>query len=274
MLTPTMLAGHPPSGAEIVLGTSTMRAGRMRLGQQVGVSASGRPQQVSIVGRAVFPYFGQGSFTPTDLGQGALVPASMLAPQAHAIGAAGYNFILLSFAPGARQPAHIAAFRHAMARFCQTVEQSTCVVTDQRPNGVINYQRIDGTPLILAGLLAVLGLGVLAQFTLQSARSRRREFAVLRALGLQRAQLTAATVWQITTLTGLALLIGLPLGAAAGHWAWALFADVLGISPGTSIPIATGLLLVPAVLIAANIFAFMPARGSARVRLAELLRTE
>jgi hypothetical protein len=274
LLTPTMLAGRAPIAGQLVLGTSTMRGGAFRLGQIVDVAASGQPQPLEVVGRAVFPYFGQGSFTPTDLGAGALVPASVLAAQSGAVVGGGYNFVLLKFAPGPHKAADIAAFQRAVARFCASVQQSTCVVTNQQPNGLINYQPVDATPLILAGLLAILGLGVLAQFAFQSARSRRRDFAVLRTLGLRRHQLTAVMFWQISTVTGIALLFGLPLGVAAGHWAWALFADVLGISPGTAIPIATGLLVIPAVLLAANAVALWPASGSTRARPAQLLRTE
>ena len=76
LLTPTMLAGRAPIAGQLVLGTSTMRGGAFRLGQIVDVAASGQPQPLEVVGRAVFPYFGQGSFTPTDLGAGALVPAA------------------------------------------------------------------------------------------------------------------------------------------------------------------------------------------------------
>ena len=274
LLTPTILAGRPPAAGQVVLGTSTMRDGAFRLGQTVDVAASGPSQPLRVVGRAVFPYFGQGSFTPTDLGAGAMVPASMLAAEAEQASGSGYNFVLLKFAPGPHKAADIAAFKHAVAKFCASVQQSTCVVTNQQPNGVINYEPVDATPLILAGLLAILGLGVLAQFAFQSARSRRRDFAVLRTLGLRRNQLTAVMFWQISTVTGLALLIGLPVGAAAGHWAWALFADVLGISPGTGVPIATGLLLIPAVLVAANAVALWPASGSTRARPAQLLRSE
>jgi hypothetical protein len=274
LLTPTMLAGRAPIAGQLVLGTSTMRGGAFRLGQIVEVAASGQPQPLEVVGRAVFPYFGQGSFTPTDLGAGALVPASVLAAQSQQVTGGGYNFVLLKFAPGPRKAADIAAFQRAVASFCARVQQSTCVVTNQQPNGLINYQPVDATPLILAGLLAVLGLGVLAQFAFQSARSRRRDFAVLRTLGLRRHQLTAVMFWQISTVTGTALLLGVPLGVAAGHWAWALFADVLGISPGTAIPIATGLLLIPAVLLAANAVALWPASGSTRAHPAQLLRTE
>ena len=115
---------------------------------------------------------------------------------------------------------------------------------------------------------------MLAQFTFESARIRRRDFAVLRTLGLQRRQLTAVTCWQTTTLTGLALLLALPIGAAGGHWAWSLFADVLGISPGTAIALAPALVLIPAVLLAANLVALWPGRRSSTVRPVELLRTE
>jgi predicted lysophospholipase L1 biosynthesis ABC-type transport system permease subunit len=97
---------------------------------------------------------------------------------------------------------------------------------------------------------------------------------VLRTLGLRRRQLTAVALWQITTLTVLAMLAGLPAGAAAGRWAWAAFAHVLGIAPGTGVPVLTGLLLVPAVLLAANLVACWPARRNFRLRPAELLRVE
>ena len=118
-----------------------------------------------IVGRAVFPNFGQGSFTPTDLGEGAVVTAATLEPQATAAaGGRGYNFVLLRFAPGPHRAADIAAFNRAMTPFCATVQQPTCVISDQRPNGATNYARIDATPEVLAGILALLGLVVLGQF--------------------------------------------------------------------------------------------------------------
>jgi hypothetical protein len=274
LLAPTLLAGHLPRGREVVLGTSTMRSGGYRIGQSVRLTGQRLP--VTVVGRATFPSFAQGSFTPTDLGLGALVPASLLMAQAdEASGAHGYyNFVLLKFAPGADKAAVLAAFRRATARYCVSVQQSTCVLASQTPAGIVYYQRINATPLLLAGLLAVLGLGLLAHFMVQSARTRGRDFAVLRTLGLQRRQLTALLIWQVCTLTAIAVLTGIPVGAAAGHWAWALFADVLGVPPGTSIPVGTGLLLIPAALLAANLVALWPARRNLRFRPAQLLRAE
>jgi FtsX-like permease family len=276
MVSPTLLSGRlPRSGREIVLGTSVLREIGKDIGQPVPVSASGAPvRPASIVGRAIFPYFGQGTFTPTDLGEGAVLTAATLTPQSSAANGSGYNFVLLKFAPGRRQAADIAAFGRAMAPFCATVEQPTCVITDQRPNGASNYARIDATPEVLAGVLALLGLAVLGQFAMSSARRRRREFAILKTLGLLRRQLAAITAWQVTALTALALLVGLPLGVAVGHWAWALFADEVGLSTAAITPVTLVLLTVPVAILAAVAVTLPAGRRCARLRPAAVLRSE
>ncbi len=273
---PTLLAGRPPrSPSEIVLGTSVPFPAGTQTGQSVPVTAAGhREEPAVVVGRAIFPYFGQGSFTPTDLGDGAEVTAAMLESQSSAANGSGYNFVLLRFAARPGRAADIADFGRAMAGFCSTVEQPTCVIRDERPNGVINYARIDGTPEVLAGILAVLGLAVVAQFAVTSSRRRRRDFAVLRAIGLLRRQLNAVTAWQITTLTGLALLAALPIGVAAGRGAWMLFADEVGLSAGAITPLPLILAMIPATILAANAITLPPGRRCARLNPAAVLRSE
>ncbi|HEY2689889.1 MAG TPA: ABC transporter permease [Streptosporangiaceae bacterium] len=276
LASPTLLAGRPPrTRHEIVLGTSVLRRAGTDLGQPVPVSASGgRAAPAVIVGRAIFPNFGQGSFTPTDLGEGAVVTAATLEPQSSAANGSGYNFVLLRFAPGPHRAADIAAFRRAMAPFCATIQQPTCVVSDQRPNGATNYARIDATPEVLAGILAVLGLAVLAQFIVASGRRRRRDFAVLKTLGLLRGQLTAVTAWQVTALTLLALLVGLPLGVAAGHWAWGLFAAQVGLSTSAITPLLLVILTPPCAVLAANAITYPAGRYAAHRNPAAMLRSE
>ena len=274
---PTLLSGRlPHSAREIVLGTSVLRQIGKSIGQSVPVAPAGSPAApAAIVGRAIFPYFGQGSFTPTDLGEGAVVTPAALTPQSSATGnGAGYNFVLLKFAPGPRQPADIAAFGRAMAPFCGAVQQPTCVVTNQRPNGASNYARIDATPEVLAGVLAVLGLAVLGQFGMSSARRRRCEFAMLKTLGLLRRQLAAITAWQVAALTVLALLVGLPLGVAVGHWAWALFANEVGLSTAALTPVTLVLFMVPAAILAAVAVTLPAGRYCARLSPAAALRSE
>ncbi len=275
LLSPTLLAGASPRGpADIVLGTSVLRAARMRVGSSAVVTAGGRQRTERIVGRAVFPFFGEGSFTPTDIGDGAVVPAALLEPQAAASSGSGYNFVLVRFGPGTRPAAEAARLARAVSRICARADQSTCVVVSQRPNGVDNFARIDGTPEVLAVILAVLSLAVLGQFAVVSASRRRRDFAVLKTLGLRRRQLAAVAAWQVTVVTGLGLLAGLPVGVAAGHWAWEQFAAAAGLPTVAITPVLFVLLMVPAAVLAANVTAMPPGQLSARRSPAAVLRTE
>jgi hypothetical protein len=276
LISPTLLAGRPPrTGREIVLGSSTLHDLGLHVGQEVPVTVNERRIQDRIVGQAVFPNFGQGSFTPTDLGEGAETTAAVLGPQATPRGErSGFQVVLLRFAGGPGRAAAVTRFRRSMAGFCADVQQSTCVVIGQRPNGVTDYTRIDGTPEVLAGLLAGLGVAVLAQLAVVSGRRRRHDFAVLKALGLLRRQISQVTAWQVSTLAGLALLIGLPLGVAVGRWSWQLFAAGLGVPADASLPVTLVLVMVPAVLIIANAVALWPGWSAARVSPARALRTE
>jgi ABC-type antimicrobial peptide transport system permease subunit len=269
-----ILAGRPPrTSREIVLGTSVLRDLGLRVGQTVTVTASGEPISMRITGSAVFPYFGQGSFTATDAGQGAETTAVPLLAQANAVNGTGYNFALVRFTAGPAEQAGVAAFRRALDTYCQNVQQSTCVVTDQRPNTVNNYAAIDGTPAVLAGILAVLGGGVLAQFLLASARRRRHDFAVLKVLGMARSQLRAVAFWQVAVVTAVTLAVGLPLGVAAGRWAWRLFTGQVGL-PGDAITPLPVLWMIPVTFALAALIALPPARSVARVPAADTLRSE
>jgi len=274
MTSSTVLAGRPPAtGGDIALGTSVLRQLGLRVGQTVKVAAPSGTRSMLITGSAVFPYFGQGSFTPTDVGEGAETTAAVLAPLANAANGPGYNFALVSFASGPARQADLAAFERNWRGFCASVEQNTCLVTDQRPNTVTNYAAIDATPEILAGVLAVLGLAVLAQFILASARRRRRDFALLKVLGMLRRDLSAVAFWQVATVTAVALVIGVPLGIAAGRWAWQLFANQAGLPPDPVTPLSV-LWMIPATLLAAALVALPPARSVARVPAAATLRSE
>jgi predicted lysophospholipase L1 biosynthesis ABC-type transport system permease subunit len=157
-----------------------------------------------------------------------------------------------------------------MTAFCRTVQQSTCVVTNQRPNGVTNYASIDRTPTVLD----LVGAAVLGQFIVVSGRRRRRDFAILKALGMLRSQVRAITAWQVSTLTGLALLAGLPLGIVVGRWSWALFGHGPGIPAVAITPVRAVLIMVPAVIVIANAIALWPGQATARLSPATVLRAE
>ena len=70
------------------------------------------------------------------------------------------------------------------------------------------------------------------------------------------------------------MAIGVPLGVAAGRWAWIAFARNLGIVPAPQVPILLLLLLIPATVIVANLVAVVPGEVAARVRPGRALRAE
>ena len=151
-----------------------------------------------------------------------------------------------------------------------------CTVTaDQRPGEIKNYTGIRDTPLLLGLVLAVLAVGTLIHVLVTGVRRRRRDLAVLKALGFTRSQVRAVVAWQATALAAAALVIGVPAGIIAGRWTWAVFANAAGVSPQATIALPVVLLAVPLVtLLLANLIAAFPGRVAARLRPATVLRCE
>ena len=141
------------------------------------------------------------------------------------------------------------------------------------PPEVREVKGVNGLPLVLAFVLTLLAVGTIAQTLVTSVRRRRRDLAILKAVGFVGRQVRASVAWQATAIAGPGLLVGLPLGVAAGRWAWTLLAQGFAIQPVAVL--SPGLLLaVPAVLLLANAVAAIPARTAARTRAAVVLRTE
>ena len=151
----------------------------------------------------------------------------------------------------------------------------TCqALTAAQPAAISNYSRVRATPLVLGALLALLAVALIAQALLTTARRRRRDFAIVKALGFLRRQVAATVAWQASTLAALALAVGLPLGVAGGRWAWAWFASSVGVGPGATVPVTAVALAIPVTLLLANLVAAVPGTAAARTRPAVTLRTE
>ena len=71
-------------------------------------------------------------------------------------------------------------------------------------------------------------------------------------------------MWETTTLVSLALLIGLPLGALLGRFAWSVFADDLGAVAEPQVAWIPLLLTIPVAFVLANLVAAVPAWLPAR----------
>jgi hypothetical protein len=250
-LLPTTLKGRPPAtGGEIGLGAEVAR----RLGVHVGdsveaVGPTGTTRQVKVVGIVVTPDMAGDGATMTFSGYSALSPT------------ATENIVLVRFRQGA---AGDAAAKVRAANYSPPGSFVT-------PTSVRSLQRVTAAPYLLAIVLTVFLMVAVAYLLATSVSTRRRDLAVLRALGSDRRQLRAIVHWQATLMTVMGLLVGVPAGIVLSRWIVRLLTTALGIVPGAEIPPLLVLAFALAALAVANLLALLPAHRAARTRAADLM---
>src|SRR5205085_10500498 len=130
---------------------------------------------------------------------------------------------------------------------------SASVVSVRRPAEIVDYRAMGTTPALLGGALAVAAASALALTLIASVRRRRRDLALLKALGFTHRQLAAAVAWQSTIAIGIGILVGVPLGIVAGRSLWDLFAHELHVVPRPNVPALTILFVAVGALVLANV---------------------
>jgi hypothetical protein len=257
---PPVLAGRlPRAPAEIALGGRELRALHKHIGDHTMAQGARGAVALHIVGQVVLsPEIAN---EQVQLGSGAvmtLTGADALSKQR-----LPRNVFLVQL--------HRPADQAAIARLKQ--QFPGVVLPPVPPPEVRNLRGVNGLPLALALLLALLAIGTVAHTLLTSVRRRRRELAILKAVGFVPRQVRATVAWQATAIAGSSLIIGLPLGITAGRWAWMLFASQVAIEP---VPVISPLVLFafPAVLMLANAIAAFPAQLAVHTQPAMLLRAE
>jgi putative ABC transport system permease protein len=172
---------------------------------------------------------------------------------------------LVDYAPGVDEGE---AFRSLQADFGRTVVRPVPAVD------VENLRRVSGMPALLACLVALLAVAFLSSALFTTLRRRRRDLAVLRALGFLRHQLGATVLAFATTTVVLAVAVGTPLGIGIGRWAWQRIADSLGSPAPPVVPVPIVLAVAAALLLVAAAVAAAPARSAAATEPALVLRSE
>jgi MacB-like periplasmic core domain/FtsX-like permease family len=273
-VSPTIIKGRPPQAPdEIALGGKTLRQLGDGLGDSVEIRVNGAPQRMQIVGQAVFPSLGQGSFNPTGLGEGALTTASVIRSPYYPPNT--YAFVVVRFRPGVETSAAIRrlAQRVRASRLCP-IDQQCTFRTVQLPAELTTYAGIRTVPIILALLLIAMGVAVTVHTLVTSVQRRRRDLATLKTIGFVRSQVMTTVTSQASVFALIGLALGIPLGIAAGRWAWTAFANQLGVPPSPIVPLFIVGIAVPVTLLIANLAAALPGRAAARTSPAVVLRTE
>jgi hypothetical protein len=263
---PAVVEGREPvRPGEAALGAATMRLLGKGIGDTVLVTGADAPQRLRVVGRVVVS---MGDASPA-VGPGTGVVAhvdlwSRLDPsRGPAAAAPGWFFVRLD----------PASDRDRAIDQLQRDFPDTVVLPLAQPD-LTNLERVGYLPGLLAGLVALLALGTVAHALVTSVRRRRRDLAILKTLGFGRGQVSQTVAWQATAFALLAGLIGVPLGVAAGRWAWRLVAGQLGVVSGPVVPELPVLAIAAGALVVANLVAAGPGRAAARTRPAVALRSE
>lgn len=261
-LAPPILDGRfPESGDEIALGERTLDTIGKSIGDQVSLRILGlEPQPFTISGTVAVPGFAAGQ----GLGEGSVVTPDALARLIDDPPPVGTIFV--RFTPGA----DAAALTSAFEELPDVIEVREPVT----PASIDNLARVRSLPPALAGLLALFALAAIAHALLSSVRRRAREIAVLRALGFVRRQVVSTVAWQASTLVLIAIVVGVPIGMAAGRALWRLAADQLGIVFAPQLPASAIGIVAPSALALGVLIAALPARRAAATQPALVLRAE
>jgi ABC-type lipoprotein release transport system permease subunit len=268
-LQPAPVQGRLPTGpGEVVMGRVTMNDLGAHIGSTVRATvadATPEPVPLRVVGVAVFPALsdamglGKGlAMTPDGLRR--MIPGGSVPPP---------DTIVVRFRSGARTAGATAALQRRVSSV-----GSFSSLSPERPVDLVNFGQVQALPLVLGGLLGLFAAATLAHLLVTSIRRRRRDLAILKTLGLVPGQVAATVAWQATTLSVVAVVVGVPLGVAAGRSVWLLFAHQLGIEPEPVYPLLALAVLAVGTLTVANLVAALPARWAGRTSAAVVLRSE
>ncbi len=235
---------------EVTLGREALEQLGVEIGDRVSLTADGRPFSARVVGRHVEPD-GLGVVTLA----GTIPAASLRHPS-----------WILRLADGVdptqtqTEIERVGTGRLLVSRPGESLERE---VSEMRP---IVYG-------VTALLLAIAGVNLLTTLLL-SVRERRRDVAILGAVGASRRQVTGTVVAGGLLLAVPSVLVGLPLGA------W-LFTTIVGITDPSDGPDVATLpswwsvsLALPVGLAAVAVLSALAAREAARVAIAAALRAE
>ncbi|MDX6551847.1 MAG: putative transport system permease protein, partial [Gaiellales bacterium] len=273
-VTPPLRAGRMiESDDEIVLGTATLAD----LGKHIGDTVrAGDGRTLRIVGTATLPTIGVVHGDHTSLGIGGLVETKRVPGYDRNItdtGEYGPNVVLVRFRPGADHAAATRRVSKALDRMGD-YPGALDISSVQRPAEVVNANDIGSSPTLLGVAVALAAMSALVLALTAAVRGRRRDLALLKALGFTRRQLSATVACQTTATVLTGLLVGVPVGAALGRLLWGMFAQQLNVLAEPTTPVAAiGVVIVASVALA-NLLSFIPAHFARTVPASVSLRSE
>jgi hypothetical protein len=267
---PVVLTGGrmPASASEIVLGPTTAKAMHATIGSTIRLTGGPVPRTFTVTGTGFVP---QGPHNTYD--DGAWLTQAGFSRLFHGAEMAfKFHLAVVSLRPGA----DVAAASRRLTATAARIKGGQAIGFEvTAPPGIITgIKDVAVLPLALAAFLALLAVAAIGYALSIAVRRRRHELAVLRALGLTRWQCRLVVVTQATLLALIGLAFGIPLGVATGRTLWRAAAGITPLAYHTPAALWALVLIAPVALVVANLLAGWPGHRAARLRTAEILRTE
>jgi hypothetical protein len=277
---PALLEGHEVDGPrQVVLGPATLAALHKHIGDMVRVTGGSSTVDLRIVGVATMPTVGIGFGLHLSIGSGAFLDYRIIPASVRGLLGMPYrgpNAILVRF----RSSTSPSVARRSLTRIVTSLNKvpgaasSVQTFYTVRPAEITNYESMGSVPLLLALTLALGAVVALTLTLLTSVRRRRRDLALLRALGLRRRQLASVIAWQSTVSVIVGVVVGVPLGVVFGRALWDLFAHELFAIPQPAVPVLAIVVVALGAIVLANVIALIPARRAANTPTSEVLKAD
>ncbi|MEP7054662.1 MAG: ABC transporter permease [Actinomycetota bacterium] len=257
----------PVSATEVVLAPQTARALDAGMGSSVSVTGSGRPPRMMTVSGIAFVPAGsrcsdcsgaQGGWV-TDAGFDSIFDEYQ------------FHAAVIALRPEARVDEVAARLQRSAASLGG---ENVFFAPPYAPSDAAEIQRVQAFPFALGCFLALLALGAVGHALAVAVPRRQHDLAVLRALGMTRWQCRSVVLTQATLLALIGLVVGIPLGLAAGRTLWRAVADGTPLQYVPPRALLALLLVPPLALLAANLLAVWPGQRAARLHIAQVLRAE
>jgi putative ABC transport system permease protein len=271
-LLPPVLEGRNPAGPnELALGRLTARQLHAHVGSRLRLISKGRATPFRVTGIVVVP----GVDGVDGVGIDGVVTLDSLAALRGIDPSKAADSVIVKL-PGhpsiARQLAVYQSLGGDPGAASQAERDNKSFLFDP-PASIVNVDRIRVVPYLLGGVLSLLVLLTIVHVVITSIHRRRRDVAVLRALGGGQGWIASSLCWQAIAIALVPLVIGVPVGLLAGTRTFHLFADSIGtVNAATASGIMIAGVVVGALVVALS--ATLATRGARRNPPAAVLRSE
>ena len=257
----------PRAPDEVLLAPRTMSALNARVGSRVQLSGSKGSRTMLVTGLGLVPEGSHNSYADG----GWVTPAGFTS----LFTGFKYHDILVALRPDAQGPDAGATLAAQVEHEQPQLRGSGLEFDDAAvPVEVAELHDVRVLPVVLGLFLALLAVGAVGHALASAVRRRAHDLAVLRALGTTRWQCRLIVVTQASVLALVGLVFGVPLGLIVGRAVWRSVADYTPVQYIPPVAVWVLLGVGPAALLAANLLAAWPGQRAARLRVAQVLRTE